>query len=301
MSKIIVTGGAGFIGSHLVDELVKNSNHKILVLDNLSTGNINYVNKSADLIMIGLNDMEDLEAIFHDFKPDYVFHLAALPRIQPSIKDPIESHKVNVEGFLNILELSRKYKVKKFIYSASSSAYGDQEKMPLREDMKPEPKNPYALQKYVGEQYCQLYSKLYGLPTVCLRYFNVYGKRQSCEGAYATVIGVFLKQKAEGKKFTVVGNGIQKRDFTHVSDIVKANILAMNPRSAIKGEVINIGCGDNISINELADLIGGKKEYIPKRPGESKETLANNKLAKELLGWTPVVNIEEGIKLCESI
>ena len=299
MSRILVTGGAGFIGSNLVDQLI-NLNHEVLVIDNLSTGKVEYLNEKAKFANISIDDNRKLKISFKNFRPEYVFHLAALPRIQPSIKEPIPSHKVNVNGTLNILELSRHYNVKRVIYSASSSAYGDQEEMPLTEEMKPMPKNPYALQKYIGEQYCQLYSHLYNLSTVCLRYFNVYGKRQSFEGAYATVIGIFLRQKEAGESLTVVGDGLQRRDFTHVSEVAEANLKAMESDKVGSGEVINIGTGSNVSVLGLADMIGGKVVHIPERPGESRETKADNNKANELLDWHPSIHIKEGLKLCES-
>ncbi|MCR4306761.1 MAG: NAD-dependent epimerase/dehydratase family protein, partial [Candidatus Yonathbacteria bacterium] len=185
--------------------------------------------------------------------------------------------------------------VKRVIYSASSSVYGDQEKMPLTEDMRASPLSPYGLQKYIGELYCALFSKVYGLKTVSLRYFNVYGQRQDPEGAYALVIGKFLKQKAEGIPLTITGDGAQTRDFTHVSDVVRANLLAMESEQVGEGEAMNIGGGKNYSINEVARIIGGPVEYVSARI-EPHDSLADTARAKELLGWEPQISLEEGIK-----
>jgi len=292
MAKILVTGGAGFIGSHLVDALIERG-HSVKIIDNLSTGKKEYLNSQAEFYQLDIRDFKKIRPLFENI--DFVFHLAALPRIQPSIQNPLESNEINIAGTLNILFSAKEAGIKKVIYSASSSAYGDQNKLPLKEVMPPNLKNPYALQKVVGEMYCRLFSQLYNLPTVCLRYFNVYGSRQSCESAYATVIGIFLKQKKEGRPLTIVGDGEQRRDYTYVSDVVKANILAMG-KEIEKGKIINIGTGRNYSVNELAQMIGGQTKNIPPRPGESKITLADNNLAKELLGWQPTVNLPDWIK-----
>lgn len=290
--KVLVTGGAGFIGSHIVDRLVA-SGHEVVVLDNLTTGKRENVNPKAALAEV---DVADFGAIAPHFKNcKAVFHLAALARIQPSIENPLPYNDANITGTLNVLWAAHKAGVKKVIYSASSSAYGDQQKFPLTEDMVARPKTPYSLQKYVGELYCQLFSKLYGLPTVCLRYFNVYGPRQILEGAYAAVIGIFLRQAGAGEPMTVVANGGQiRRDFTHVSDVVEANILAWQ-KDVPGGEVINIGTRKNYSIREVAAMVGGKTVDIPPRPGDALVTLADNSKAAALLGWSPKVTFEEGV------
>lgn len=225
---------------------------------------------------------------------DYVFHLAALPRVQYSIENPIETNQTNVAGTINVLRASHRAGVKRVIYSASSSAYGDQKKMPLKETMEVRPQSPYGLQKYISELYCRLWSEVYGLPTTSLRYFNVYGPRNNTDGAYALVIAKFLRQRKIAKPLTITGDGEQTRDFTSVHDVVRANILAMNSSKVGKGEVINIGAGKNQSINKIAKLIGGPIKYIPAR-FEPHDTLADNSLAKKLLGWKPSVSIEEGI------
>ena len=309
MAKILVTGGAGFIGSHVVDRLV-NDGHSIVVLDNLSTGFKGQVNKRAKFTTADIKNLNEIKEHFNGI--EFVFHLAARARIQPSIKDPEPTFYDNIIGTLNVLIASRDAGIKRVIYSASSSSYGDQETFPLREEMQSRFKNPYALSKYVGEKTCELFSKIYGLETVSLRYFNVYGPRQLTEGAYATVVGIFLKQLLEKKPLTIVSPGTIRRDFTHVSDVVEANILAMKSKKVGKGEVINIGCGKNYSINEVASLILSKAKpqvrlagadflkkphvvYIPKLPGESKITLAFNKKAQELLGWQPKISFKDGI------
>jgi UDP-glucose 4-epimerase len=293
MKKALVTGGAGFIGSHLVDALI-DKGFDVVVIDNLSLGRKEYLNPQARFHELDIRDLEKIKPLFKDI--DYVFHLAAQPRIQPSIINPAESHSNNVVGTLNVLIAARDAKVKKCIYSASSSAYGDQKMLPLREDMLSRPKSPYSLFKLIGEDYCKLFNELYGLPTVSLRYFNVYGPRQSCEGAYATVIGIFLRQAKAGKALTIVGDGNQTRDFTHVKDVIRANILSIESNKAGKGEIINIGTGEKHSINKIASLISKKRVYIPPRPAEVEETLADNSKARKLLGWEPAIKIKEGIE-----
>lgn len=299
MAKILVTGGAGFIGSNLVDQLIK-LKHKVIVIDNLSLGKKDYLNPRAKFYKLDVRNLNKIKPIFNGI--DFVFHLAAQPRIQPSIIDPIYSIENNIIGTLNVLLASKKAKVKRVIYSASSSVYGNQDSLPLNEEMKPNPKNPYALGKLFGEYLCKIFSDLYDLDTVCLRYFNVYGPRQSSEGAYATVIGIFLRQLKNKEPLTIVGDGNQRRDFTYIDDVVRANILAMESKKKFYGEVINIGCGKNYSINELAKKIIGKKElkkyvvYLPPRPGEARVTLADNKKAFKLLGWKPKISLSKGIE-----
>lgn len=290
--KLLVTGGAGFIGSNLVDELIK-LGHQVLIIDNLSTGKKKFINSKAKFYKKDIRDYKSIKPLFKG--ADCVFHLAAQPRIQPSIVNPAESFANNVLGTFNVLLAARDSKVQKFIYSASSSAYGDQKSMPLKEEMTPNPKNPYALFKYNGEEMCGLFNKLYGLSTVCLRYFNVYGERQSVEGAYATVIGIFLKQKKADQPLTIVGNGNQRRDFTYVGDIVRANILAMKSKNAI-GHLINIGSGQNYSVNEVAKMVDPKHVFIPSRPGETQVTLADISKAKNILGWKPRVMLNNWLK-----
>lgn len=292
MSKILVTGGAGFIGSNLSKQLL-NDGHEVLIIDNLSGGKLENIDSRARFEQKDITKLEEIKPYFDGI--DYVFHLAALPRVQFSIENPADSNDANVCGMLNVLIAAKDAKVKKVIYSASSSAYGDQSVMPLKENMPANPQSPYGLQKYIGELYCRMFSKIYGLPTVGLRYFNVYGPNQSAEGAYALVIAKFLKQKKEGGKLTITGDGSQTRDFTYVGDVVRANILAMKSDKAGSGEVMNIGAGNNQTINKIAELIGGQIEYIPARL-EPHDTLADTSLAYELIGWRAEVGIEEGIK-----
>ena len=292
IKKCLVTGGAGFIGSHLVDRLIKDG-HSVTIIDNLSTGYKRNLNNQAKFIQADIKKLAQIKKHFQG--QEFVFHLAAIPRIQPSIKNPFLTNDNNITGTLNVLFASSKARVKRVIYSASSSCYGTN-KPPLKEDDKPNCLNPYAVGKYTGEIYCKLFSELYGLDTVNLRYFNVYGSRMDDQGDYATVIGIFLRQKNQGESLTIVGDGKQKRDFTYIDDVVEANIKAMKYKKELKGEVINIGTGKNYSVNQLAKIIGGRNIHIPLRPGEAKLTLADNSKAWKILKWQPKVELEEGIK-----
>ena len=293
MTKVVVTGGAGFIGSHLVDALIKR-NFSVHVVDNFSTGKRERLDPAAVLHEADIRDGRALESIFRG--ADYVFHTAALARVEPSIREPLPAHDVNINGTFTVLLASRDAGVKRVVYSASSSAYGNQDRLPLSEDMPPRPMSPYALQKFVGEQYCRLFAELYGMGTVSLRYFNVYGPRQTtaADGPYATVIGIFLEQRQNGQPLTIVPDGTQRRDFTHVRDIVAANLLAMNSDRVGSGEVLNVGTGRNYSVREVADLIGGRTMFVDPRV-EPKETRADISCAKKLLGWEPEVRFEDGI------
>ena len=290
--KIIVTGGAGFIGSNLVNELVE-LGADVHVIDNLSVGKKENVNEKAVLHVVDLRNIDDIIPVING--AEYVFHFAALPRVQYSIEHPVETNDVNVNGTLNMLVAAQKGGVKRVVYSASSSAYGDQKEMPLKETMTAGPKSPYGLQKYIGELYCKVWSTVHNLETVSLRYFNVYGKGQNPDGAYALVIGKFLKQKAEGKPMTICGDGENTRDYTNVKDVVRANILAAQSDNVGKGEVMNIGAGHNHSLNNVAKLIGGEVEYIEARL-EPSDTLADSSLAKKLIGWEPTLTLEQGLK-----
>src|SRR3989344_8375924 len=294
--KLLVTGGAGFIGSNLVDELV-NLGHQVLVLDNLSTGKKENLNKKAKFFKKDIRNYGSIKPLFSGV--DCVFHLAAQARIQPSIINPAESFDNNVHGTFNVFLAAKENKVKKLVYSASSSAYGDQKKLPLTEDMISDCKSPYALFKYMGEEMAHLFFKLYGLPIVCLRYFNVYGERQLVEGAYSTVICIFLRQKKERRPLTIVGNGNQRRDFTYVKDVVRANILAMKSKKAV-GHLINIGSGQNYSVNGVARIIDKNHVFIPPRPGESHITLADISKARKLLGWQPKTKFGYFLKKSET-
>lgn len=289
--KAVVVGGAGFIGSHLVDALIKKG-YNAHVIDNLSGGTKTQVNPKAVYHDADIRKLDSISPIIKG--ATYVFHTAALPRVQYSIEHPVETAEVNVTGTLNVLVAAKEGGVKRVIYSASSSAYGDQKEMPLVETMPGSPMSPYGLQKYIGELYAKVWSTVYGLETVSLRYFNVYGPRLDPNGAYALAIGKFLKQRKEGKPLTIWGDGTQTRDFTHVRDIVRANILAAESKKVGKGEVINIGAGRNFTVNKLAEIIGGPVVHEPPKL-EPHDTLADNSLAKKLLGWTPEVTLEEGI------
>lgn len=299
MPGVTVLGGAGFIGSNIVDELLVQG-HEVTVLDNFSEGKVENLqrwkgNKKLEVIR---GDIRDLHAVKQAvFNREWVFHLAAMSRIQPSITDPVLAWSQNIVGTGNVLEACRQGGVKRVIYSASSSAYGEKNKPPMVEDMPTDCLNPYSLSKKVGEEMMELYRRLYGLSTVSLRYFNVYGPRHQEEGSYATVIAIFRRQKRFGKKMTVVGDGEQRRDFTFVGDVVRANMLAAMNRDVYG--TLNIGTGVNYSINEVAALMGGEKEYIPPRLGEARVTQANAQKAMDLLGWKPQVNLSQGLAILD--
>jgi UDP-glucose 4-epimerase len=288
---VLVTGGAGFIGSNLVDALIDRG-LRVRIVDNITTGSRRQVNPRAQLFEADITDIEAIRPAFAGV--DCVFHVAALPRVPLSIEKPVETHMVNVIGTLNVLLAARDAGVRRVVYSGSSSAYGDQPRLPLREDMTPNPLNPYALQKLTGEQYTRLFHRLFSMQTLTLRYFNVFGPRMAHEGAYVTVISVFLRARREGKPLTIHGDGEQTRDFTHVRDVVRANVMAMDSAIA-DGRAINIGHGRNISINRVAQLIGGPTVNLPARPGDARDTLADNSEAQRVLGWRPEMAFEDGL------
>ena len=295
MKKYLVTGGAGFIGSALVNALLEQKN-EVIVVDNFSSGK-GKLNPKAEAVNLDISERRNRFALCEKMEGvDTVFHCAALARVQPSIEDPQKYHKVNVDGTFNVLMSARDSEVRRVVYSASSSAYGDQPKMPLVETMPTAPISPYGLQKLIGEQYCFVFSKCYGLETVSLRYFNVYGEGQVAGGAYSTVVGLFLKQREDKAKLTITNDGEQRRDFTYVGDVVRANILASQSEKVGDGEVINIGNGSNYSVNEIAEIIGGETENTGERL-EPKETLADNSLARELLGWIPKTDIKDWLSV----
>jgi UDP-glucose 4-epimerase len=287
----VVTGGAGFIGSHIVEGLI-HAGHEVHAIDNLVAGKRENVHKDAFLHVCDVRDLGSLPPIFKG--ATYVFHLAALPRVQFSLDHPIESNEVNVSGTLNVLTAAKEARVKRVIYAASSSVYGDQTVFPLNEELPALPSSPYGLQKYIGERYMRLFSDAYGFSTVSLRYFNVYGSRMDPMGPYALVVGKFLQMRKEGKPLTITGDGKQTRDFTHVRDVVRANLLAATSPSVGHGEVVNIGAGRNVTVNRIAELIGGPVAHIPKRL-EPHDTLADISRAKKLLKWEPTVELEAGI------
>ena len=291
--KYVVIGGAGFIGSNLVDRLIDDG-HEVKIIDNLSTGKKENINPKASFSQMDISIKTAppyLKILLKDV--DIVFHLAAKARVQPSIENPIEYNDVNVGGLLNVLDACVKSKVKRFVYSSSSSVYGNVEKFPTSEETELNPLSPYALQKLMGEQYCKLFSELYDLETVSLRYFNVYGERQLTEGPYCCVMGIFINQRLNGKPMTIRGDGEQRRDFTYVGDVVEANILAATKPHPTE-IVFNIGNGDNRSVNQIADLIGGDRINVDPVI-EPRETLADNGLAEYLLDWIPRGNLEEWI------
>ena len=293
--KYVITGGAGFIGSNLVDELVSQS-HEVHVIDNFISGKKENCNKDAKYHEIDIADEANLSIIKNVLdKCDTVFHCAALARVQPSILNPIKYELNNTIGIMNMLKCSVDMDVRRFVYSASSSAYGSTKKLPSKESDKPNPISPYANQKYYGELCCKMFSKVYSIETVSLRYFNVYGERQNLGGAYATVVGIFLNQSINKKPLTINGDGDQRRDFTYVGDVVSANILAAKSKNVGKGEVINIGNGENLSINELAKNIGGEVIYN-KALNEPFANLADIKKAKKLLDWEPTTDLISWIK-----
>ncbi len=290
-TKVVVTGGAGFIGAHLAQYLLDNG-YEIHVVDNLTGGKKEKVPAGAVFYEMDVRDGEKLTQVFKD--AEFVFHLAALPRVQFSLDNPKEAHDTNVNGTLQVLISAKEAGVKRVIFSSSGSVYGDQPVLPLVETMDPAPQSPYALHKSIGEQYAKLWSEVFKLPTVCLRYFNVYGPGQDPEGPYALVVGKFIKFKKEGKPLTITSDGKQTRDFTHVKDVVRANLLAAKSEKVGKGEAINIGAGREQTVNRLAELMGGPTEYIPARL-EPRFFRAGITKAKELLNWHPEVLFEDGI------
>jgi len=293
--RYLVTGGAGFIGSHLVDRLITDG-HQVRVIDNFSTGRPENLaqhkgNKELELIKENISDLNAIKRYFEGM--DVVIHLAALADIVPSIVNPKEYYESNVSGTFSVVEASRLASVKKFIYTASSSCYGIPEDYPTSETANIEPQYPYALTKYLGEEIALHWAKIYKLPTISLRLFNVYGPRSRTSGTYGAVFGVFLAQKLNNQPFTVIGDGSQKRDFIYVSDVVEAFIMAAGSKLDI--DFFNIGTANPQSVNRLVSLLGGRKVYIPKRPGEPDSTHADITKIRTILGWEPRVSFEEGV------
>ena len=293
LRKSLVTGGAGFIGSHLVGALLEKGS-EVIVLDNFSTGrpqNLDHVSEKIKVIECDISQSGEWQDSLKDV--EIFFHLAALADIVPSIEKPDNYYQSNVNGTFNILEACRKYKVKKVVYLASSSCYGIPDKYPTKETAEIRPQYPYALTKYLGEQLVMHWCEVYDIPAVSLRLFNVYGPRSRTSGTYGAVFGVFLAQKLAGKPYTVVGDGTQTRDFTFVSDVVNAIITAAE--GDVSGEIINIGSDNTYSVNRLVELLGGDVVHIPKRPGEPDCTWADISKAKKLLNWEPKVSLEKGV------
>ena len=295
--KCVVTGGCGFIGTHLVDRLVRDG-HQVIVLDDLSTGSLERLNPSAESLYCSVTDADALVSASEG--ADVVFHTAAWARIERSVADPVGTHAVNVTGTLNVLRAAQINGVRRVINSSSSSVYGDQPTHLMREDMAPNPKSPYALQKLMGEQYANLFAGLFGMSIVSLRYFNVYGPGQPSEGQYALVIPRFLRMRREGDPLTVYGDGDQTRSYTHVSDVVEANLLAATANlTAGQHIALNIGTGQETSVNDIAAAIGGPVQHIvpnPRREFEEARKAADCSLARSLIGWEPRVAFADGIK-----
>ena len=294
--KALVTGGAGFIGSNLVDMLV-NDGHQVIVIDDESSDAHDhfYYNDSVEYWDFDIADYSRIEPLFSGV--DYVFHLAAESRIMPSIENPTKAVRTNVLGTCNVLQAARTHGIKRVMYSSTSAAYGLINEPPLNETMPRDCLNPYSVSKCSGEDLCKMYSDLFGLETVIFRYFNVYGERQPVKGPYAPVIGLFKRQLANNEPMTVVGDGLQDRDFVHVKDVCRANIMASfsdNPN--IVGETFNIGTGKKYSVLDLVHMIGGEDanyKHIPARPGEAKSTLADTSKALDVFGWQAEINLTE--------
>ena len=286
----MVTGGNGFIGSHIVDRLISLGSQVVVVDDNSAECNEKfYFNDLAENHKVSICDYDKLKELMEGV--DYVFHLAAESRIQPAILNPIYAAEVNVIGTANVLQAARECGVKRVIYSSTSAGYGLKNTPPLKEDMPKDCLNPYSVTKCAGEDLCMMYNDLFGLETICFRYFNVYGPRQPVKGQYAPVVGLFLKQWRNGEPMTIVSDGLQRRDFTHVLDVVEANLLACSTtNSDALGQVFNVGTGTNHSVLELAQAIGGEYTHIPPRIGEAKNTLADITKIKTLLLWEPKRN-----------
>jgi UDP-glucose 4-epimerase len=293
MKKVVITGGAGFIGSHLADALLLEG-CEVHVVDNLVQGKREDVPVEAIFHELDVRDTETLTHICEGAQA--VFHLAALPRVTYSYDHPTESHEANIDGTFSVLMAARNAGVGRVIYAGSSSSYGTQDRLPFTEDMQVHPMSLYAFQKYAGEEYARLFSENYGLETVTLRFFSVYGPRMRPDGGYALAIPKFLQSLKEGRPLPITGDGSHTRDFTHVRDVVRACLLAMESENVRKGEVINIAAGRNVSVNTLAELIGGEREYLAARPGDAQDTFGDTARARELLGWEPTIALEDGIK-----
>ena len=293
--KSLVTGGAGFIGSNLVDQLLK-IGHDVVCIDN-EFSDIHdqfYWNDKAENHLLDIRDYENTRPLYEGV--DYVFHIAAEARIQPSILNPIEAVSINSVGTCTVLQCAREAGVKRVMYSSTSSGYGMND-YPNVETQPDDCLNPYAVSKVNGEKLCTMYTNLFDVPTVVFRYFNVYGERQPLRGQYTPVVGIFLRQLRDGESLTIVGDGEQRRDFTHVSDVVNANVMAAlsNQEPEAFGQVYNVGTGSNYSVNEIAAMVSKNTVYLPPRIGESRVTLANNEKIEKTFGWRPQVKIEDWI------
>jgi len=294
MIKALVTGGAGFIGSNLVDKLIS-IGYEVICIDNEFANNDNfYWNSNARNFKADITKYDEIKHLFNSV--DYVFHLAAESRIGPAIKNPSKAAEINILGTCVVLQCARESNVKKVIYSSTSSGYGLND-FPNVETQSDDCLNPYSVTKISAEKLCTMYSKLYKLPTIIFRYFNVYGERAPSKGQYAPVVGIFLRQKKAGQKLTIVGDGEQRRDFIYVGDVVEANLLAATKDIEEKyyGQIFNVGSGKNITINEIAKLIHNKYEYLPEREGEARTTLADISKIKKVLCWSPKMDLDKWI------
>ena len=293
--RSIVTGGAGFIGSNLVDKLI-NIGHEVIVIDNFISGrksNISHHKKDClKIVKLDIAKSKKLNKYFK--KIDYVFHLAGLAEIIPSIKNPQKYFNTNVLGTLNVVEAAKNAKVKKFVYAASSSCYGSPKKFPTSENEKINIQHPYGLTKYLGEELVLMYASTFNMPNISFRFFNVYGPRLNLNSQYSSVFGNFLKQKKNKKPLSIVGDGKQTRDFIHVDDLTNAFIKII--RSSHANKTYNLGSGKETSINKIASIFGGRKTFIPKRPNEPKRSLANISKIKKDIDWRPIISIQEGLK-----
>jgi UDP-glucose 4-epimerase len=297
----LVTGGAGFIGSNLVDKLLS-LGHEVIVIDNEYSDAHDhfYWNKNAKNYKLDIRDYKNTRPLYSGV--DYVFHIAAESRIQPAIENPIEAVSINSVGTATVLQCSREANVKRVIYSSTSSAYG-RNPIPNIEDQPDDCLNPYAVSKVSGEKLCSMYTELFGLNTIIFRYFNVYGERHPTKGQYAPVVGLFMKQANSGQALTIVGDGEQRRDFTHVYDVVNANILAAATEvdDSAFGQVYNIGNSVNYSVNEIANMISSNQINIPPRLGEARETLSDTTKFRKTFGWSPIMSLPEWIKINNSL
>jgi nucleoside-diphosphate-sugar epimerase len=299
----LVTGGAGFIGSHIAAALIERG-ARVRIIDDLSTGhreNLAEIGGEVDFIQASLTDQKAVSRALRDV--ELVFHEAAIPSVPRSVAAPTETHEASVNGTFSLLLAARDKNVRRLVYAASSSAYGDQPELPKREDMRPDPLSPYAVAKLVGEYYCQVFSRVYALETVSLRYFNVFGPRQDPGSQYSGVISRFMDALLNGRQPVIYGDGEQSRDFTYISNVVDANLRAAESASAV-GKVINIANGERVTINEVLEMMKrltgqaeGRAEYAPPRTGDVRDSLADLKQARSLLGFSPQVGLEEGLRL----
>lgn len=291
----LITGGAGFIGAHIAEALVKRGD-KVRVLDDFSSGKKENVPKGVETVKASITDLKKIKPAFKNI--DGVFHCAALASVELSLREPLKTNEVNLKGTLNVILAAKEAGVKKIVYSSSAAVYGDQSKLPFMEDAKPNPGSPYALEKYASEEYLKIAVRAWGIETVCLRYFNVYGPRANTKGAYVNVIPIFLRQRAEGEKLTITGDGAHTRDYVFVDDVVRANLLAMDNKKVGRGEIINIGSGKQKSVNDIAKYFKHPTTNIEPRI-EQEHACANIVLAKKLLGWKPEVDFDIGMKKTE--